>query len=90
MPLSTRRRRKPARARQQETKSSAYPVGESVLEQLPLEILTSIFIESQNLNFVRISKTIFARLGQSPSDWLILEFFGPGREGILVHVLTDK
>jgi hypothetical protein len=68
------------------TKSSAYPAGESALEELPLEILTSIFIESQNLKFVRTSKTIFARLGQSPSDWLILEFFGHGWKRILVHV----
>jgi hypothetical protein len=86
MPLSTRGRRKPARARRQVIKASAYPAGESALEQLPLEILTSIFIESQNLNFVRTSKTIFAKLGKSPSDWLILEFFGHGWEGILIHV----
>jgi hypothetical protein len=82
MPLSASRRRKPpgpvvavARA----------PIGQSALEQLPLEILTSIFIESQNLAFVRTSKTIFAALGQSPSEWLILEFCGHGWRGIFSH-----
>jgi hypothetical protein len=64
-----RRREVPAPA------PSLYPPGESLLEQLPLEILQTVFIESQNIDLVWTSKAIFVSLGYKPSQWLFMQFF---------------
>jgi hypothetical protein len=75
MPLSRRRRRKPVSARpvQQQT-TPLHPPGQSLLEKLPVEIFNQIFCESQNVEFVLTSKSIYARLAY-PSEWLVVEFF---------------
>jgi hypothetical protein len=75
MPLSKRRRHKPSTTKQVPQCTVRYPVGFSPLEQLPVEILTQIFLESQNVDFTRTSKAIYNVLGHNPSEWLIFEFF---------------
>lgn len=81
MPLSARRRRRPQLSTPISLKTSA-PAGTSLLEQLPYEILVQIFIFSQNVELPQTSKTLFARLGYEPSDWLMLEFFAPDGRGL--------
>jgi hypothetical protein len=81
MPLYRRRRsRKASEVPPSLPTTALHPVGQSPLEILPLEILLNIFLESQNTEFVRISKTIYAMLGEKPSDWLLFEFFIYGHE----------
>ena len=53
---------------------SLYPPGQSLLEQLPLEILQTVFIESENEELVTVSKSIYACLGYKPCEWLYLAF----------------
>jgi hypothetical protein len=75
MPLSRRRRRKRVSARPvQQQITPLYPPGQSPLEQLPIEIFNQILCETQNVEFVLTSKSIYARLGY-PSDSLVVEFF---------------
>lgn len=82
MPLSRRRRRKPAQLHSvREPATPPHPPGRSPLEELPVEIFDQIFCESQNIDFVLTSKTIFARLGY-PSDSLVLAFFQCFKDGI--------
>ena len=79
MPLSARRRHKPSKTPSQskeQTPEIALP-GMSSLEQLPLELLTQIFIYSQNKEFIFTSKSLYERLGVGPSEWLVMEFFKP-------------
>jgi hypothetical protein len=77
MPLSSRRRRrKPIVLKY----PRLHPAGKSPLESLPVEILCNIFVASQNTEFVFTSKTIYAVLGQNPSEWLFLEFFSYDNE----------
>ncbi len=54
---------------------SLYPPGESLLEQLPLEILQLVFFKSHNENLVFTSKSLFACLGYKPSEWLFMQFY---------------
>jgi hypothetical protein len=79
MPLSTRRRHKtpktPVTPKQPTTKVLA--AGMSFLEQLPLEILTQIFLYGQNKELILTSKTLYKLLGLNPSEWLLMEFFKP-------------
>ena len=82
MPLNTRRRRRPLAKNQVSSPIVLYPVGLSPLEQLPVEILTQIFVESQNVDFTRTSKAVYNVLGRSPSEWLIFEFFSYSIRGI--------
>ena len=85
MTLSSRRRRRVYYI----SESSSYPskrtidhaAGQSYLELLPLELLTRVFIESQNANVVGVSKTLYANLGGQPTEWLMLKFFGYQWEG---------
>jgi hypothetical protein len=55
----------------------AHGKGTSFIEQLPYDILLQIFIFSHNPSFVFTSRTIFHLLGESHSDWLIMEVLRP-------------
>lgn len=54
---------------------SLYPPGDSLLEQLPLELLQLVFFKSHNENLVFTSKAIYACLGYKPSEWLFTNFY---------------
>jgi hypothetical protein len=54
---------------------SLYPPGQSPLEQLPLEILHVLLLDSQNEQLVIVSKMIYARLGREACPWLFNKFY---------------
>jgi len=101
MPLSSRRRHKIPKTSAASTETSreyALP-GQSWLEQLPLEILTQVFLYSDNTELVFVSKSVYQNLGINPSEWLVLEFFKPVDEDgtslsnpkwILTQTVTER
>ena len=66
-----------------------YPPGQSPLEQLPLEILQTVLLESSNEKFVTTSKTIWTNLGYKPSEWLYTQFLKRKRINAAVKHLSN-